>query len=139
MQERPDLVIVVGDVNSTLAAALTANKLGIKVAHVEAGLRSGDREMPEEINRICTDALCTYLFTTDRLAGDNLRRDGIAEDRIHFVGNVMIDALMKHRAAAEGLGLIDQLGLKKAGFATLTLHRPSRFRSSFRSIPERGT
>jgi len=125
LEESPDLVIVVGDVNSTLACAVTAKKLGIQVAHVEAGLRSRDMTMPEEINRICTDAVSDHLFTTDRLAGENLRREGIAEERIHFVGNVMIDTLERHRAAAHGLDLIRELGLEPGRFATLTLHRPS--------------
>jgi UDP-N-acetylglucosamine 2-epimerase (non-hydrolysing) len=125
LDERPDLVIVVGDVNSTLASAITAKKLGIAVAHIEAGLRSRDMSMPEEINRLCTDAVSDYLFTTDRLAGANLRQEGIAEEKIHFVGNVMIDTLLKHKAAAERLGLRQALGLKKKGYATLTLHRPS--------------
>ena len=123
--ERPDLVIVVGDVNSTMACAITAKKLGIQVAHVEAGLRSGDIGMPEEINRLCTDVLCEYLFTADRFANENLHREGIAPERIHFVGNVMIDTLARHRAAAQDLDLMRHLGLEKGRFATLTLHRPS--------------
>ena len=125
LEEQPDLVIVVGDVNSTMACAITAKKLGIQVAHVEAGLRSRDMSMPEEINRICTDAVSDQLFTTDRFANQNLLREGIAEERIHFVGNVMIDTLERHRAAAEELDLLRQLGLEKGRFATLTLHRPS--------------
>ena len=125
ISQKPDLVIVVGDVNSTLACAITAKKLGIKVAHVEAGLRSGDMNMPEEINRRCTDVLSDYLFTTDRFANQNLRQEGVAEERIHFVGNVMIDTLAKYRAVAEGLGLSQRLGLERHGFATVTLHRPS--------------
>ena len=125
VRESPDLVIVVGDVNSTMACAITAKKLGIEVAHVEAGLRSRDMSMPEEINRLCTDALCDYLFTTDVLADENLRREGVAEDRIHFVGNVMIDTLLKHRDIAERLSLMDNMGLGRNRFATLTLHRPS--------------
>jgi UDP-N-acetylglucosamine 2-epimerase (non-hydrolysing) len=124
-RERPDLVIVVGDVNSTMACTITAKKLGIQVAHVEAGLRSGDIRMPEEINRLCTDVLCDYLFTTDRFANENLRQEGIAEERIHFVGNVMIDSLTTHRAAAKNLDLMHRLGLVEGHFATLTLHRPS--------------
>src|SRR5262249_45065210 len=124
-RERPDLVIVVGDVNSTMACTIAAKKLGIQVAHVEAGLRSRDLSMPEEINRLCTDVLCEYLFTTDRFANENLRHEGIAEERIHFVGNVMIDTLMTHRAAAQNLDLMQRLGLKQGRFATLTLHRPS--------------
>jgi UDP-N-acetylglucosamine 2-epimerase (non-hydrolysing) len=124
-RERPDLVIVVGDVNSTMACAITAKKLGIRVAHVEAGLRSGDLSMPEEVNRLCTDVLCEYLFTTDRFANENLRQEGISEERIHFVGNVMIDTLVRHRAAARNLNLMRRLGLEEGRFATLTLHRPS--------------
>ena len=123
--ERPDLVIVVGDVNSTMACTITAKKLGIKVAHVEAGLRSRDMTMPEEINRLCTDVLCDYLFTTDRVANENLLKEGVPEDKIHFVGNVMIDTLIKHKAKAKNLKLQQNLGLKKKNYATLTLHRPS--------------
>jgi UDP-N-acetylglucosamine 2-epimerase (non-hydrolysing) len=123
--EAPDLVVVVGDVNSTLACTVTAKKLGIRVAHVEAGLRSRDMSMPEEINRLCTDVLCDYLFTTDALASENLRNEGIAEERIHFVGNVMIDTLMKHRALAERRELLSSWGLRPGEYATLTLHRPS--------------
>lgn len=125
LEHCPDLVIVVGDVNSTLACTLTAKKMGIQVAHVEAGLRSRDMSMPEEINRLCTDVLCDHLFTTDRIAGENLRREGISEERIFFVGNVMIDTLLKHREKAGGLTLLEKWGLQKGGYATLTLHRPS--------------
>jgi UDP-N-acetylglucosamine 2-epimerase (non-hydrolysing) len=125
LSERPDLVIVVGDVNSTMACAITAKKLGIAVAHVEAGLRSGDMAMPEEINRLCTDIVSDFLFTTDRFADENLVKEGIAREKIHFVGNVMIDTLTKHRAMAERLTVTRDLGLEHGGFATLTLHRPS--------------
>jgi UDP-N-acetylglucosamine 2-epimerase (non-hydrolysing) len=125
LQERPDLVIVVGDVNSTLACTITAKKLGIKVAHVEAGLRSRDMSMPEEINRLCTDVLCDYLFTTDHFANENLLAEGISPDKILFVGNVMIDTLLKHKELAGKFGLVERWGLKPDGFATLTLHRPS--------------
>lgn len=125
LEKRPDLVIVVGDVNSTMACTITAKKLGIKVAHVEAGLRSRDMDMPEEINRLCTDVLCDYLFTTDRLADENLAKEGVAKDKIYFVGNVMIDTLIKHRAMAEKLTLRPKLGLEKRAYATMTLHRPS--------------
>jgi UDP-N-acetylglucosamine 2-epimerase (non-hydrolysing) len=125
MRERPDLVIVVGDVNSTMACTITAKKLGIRVAHVEAGLRSRDMGMPEEINRLCTDVLCDYLFTTDYMADENLRAEGVAEDKIFFVGNVMIDTLLKHRAMASGLDVGKRLGLKPGQYATLTMHRPS--------------
>lgn len=125
LTEKPDLVIVVGDVNSTMACAITAKKLGIQVAHVEAGLRSRDMSMPEEINRLCTDVLCDYLFTTDRFANQNLRAEGIAENRIFFVGNVMIDTLLKHKQIAEQLNLSREWGLVPGNYATLTLHRPS--------------
>ncbi len=125
LTEKPDLVIVVGDVNSTMACTITAKKLGIKVAHVEAGLRSRDMEMPEEINRLCTDALCDYLFTTDHFANENLRNEGISEDKIFFVGNVMIDTLLKHKNLALKLDVFNKLGVEKNGYATLTMHRPS--------------
>jgi UDP-N-acetylglucosamine 2-epimerase (non-hydrolysing) len=125
LNHAPDLVIVVGDVNSTMACTITAKKLGIKVAHVEAGLRSRDMSMPEEINRLCTDVLCDYLFTTDHFADENLIAEGVSTEKIFFVGNVMIDTLLKHQELARGLGLIEQWGLKPRGFATLTLHRPS--------------
>jgi UDP-N-acetylglucosamine 2-epimerase (non-hydrolysing) len=121
----PDLVVLVGDVNSTLACSITAAKLWIPVAHVEAGLRSLDRRMPEEINRIVTDAVSDLLFTTSRDAGENLVREGIPHDRIHFVGNVMIDTLLRHRAQAAGSDVLRRLGLRGRGYSLLTLHRPS--------------
>jgi UDP-N-acetylglucosamine 2-epimerase (non-hydrolysing) len=123
LRERPGWVIVVGDINSTLACAVTAKKLGIRVAHVEAGLRSRDMTMPEEINRICTDAIADLLFTTDALAGENLRREGIAPEKIHLVGNTMIDTLYRHIERARRLPLLN--GLSPGGYAVLTLHRPS--------------
>jgi UDP-N-acetylglucosamine 2-epimerase (non-hydrolysing) len=125
LREKPDLVIVVGDVNSTMACTITARKLGIRVAHVEAGLRSRDMAMPEEINRLCTDVLCDYLFTTDRFANENLRKEGVPEEKIFFVGNVMIDTLLKHKEMAGHLDLMDRWGLEPGKYATLTLHRPS--------------
>ncbi len=124
-QVQPDLIIVVGDVNSTLAATLTGRKLDLRVAHVEAGLRSFDRAMPEEINRLCTDAIADHLFTTDRLASEQLRREAVPEERIHFVGNVMIDSLMRHLEAAKAANFAATLGLNSGAYATLTLHRPS--------------
>jgi UDP-N-acetylglucosamine 2-epimerase (non-hydrolysing) len=123
--EAPDLVVVVGDVNSTLACALTAKKLGFRVAHVEAGLRSFDMSMPEEINRLCTDAICDDLFTTDHFANANLHREGVAASRIHFVGNVMIDTLLRHLESARRLRTTEELGLRPGAYATLTLHRPA--------------
>ncbi len=125
LEEVPDLVLVVGDVNSTMACTITAKKLGIRVAHVEAGLRSFDMGMPEEINRLCTDVLCDLLFTTDRIANANLRREGLPEERIHFVGNVMIDTLLKHRERAAMLPLRRRWGLEAGEYGVLTLHRPS--------------
>ena len=123
---RPDLVLVVGDVNSTVAAAITAAKRGITVAHVEAGLRSFDRSMPEEINRILTDAIADLLFVTEESGRDNLMREGIDPARIHFVGNVMIDALEGSRRQWERSSIFDRLGLEpNATYAVLTLHRPS--------------
>jgi len=125
LQEKPDLVIVVGDVNSTLACTITAKKMGIKVAHVEAGLRSRDMDMPEEINRLCTDVLCDYLFTTDHFANENLIEEGVDKNKIIFVGNVMIDTLQKHKKIAGQLDLSKRLGLEPGKYATLTMHRPS--------------
>jgi len=124
-RERPDLVVVVGDVNSTLAASVTAAKLCIPVAHVEAGLRSRDRTMPEEINRIVTDALSDLLFTPSVDGDENLRAEGVAEERIHFVGNVMIDSLRRCLPLTEKSELPGSLGLQSRGYALLTLHRPS--------------
>lgn len=129
LEERPDLVLVVGDVNSTMACAIDAKKLGIPVVHVEAGLRSGDMSMPEEINRLVTDSISDLLFTTDRIANEALRREGVAEEKIHFVGNVMIDSLLKHRDKALSRPTLRELGLAdpqgRAGeYAVVTLHRP---------------
>ena len=124
--QRPDLVLVVGDVNSTLAAALTAVKLGLPVAHVEAGLRSFDRTMPEEINRLLTDAVATFLFVTEESGRRNLVREGIAPGKIHFVGNVMIDALQAFKPRWRASSIFSRLGLTTAQpYAVLTLHRPS--------------
>lgn len=121
--ERPDWVVVVGDVNSTLACALVARKLCVGVAHVEAGLRSKDMTMPEEVNRICTDAISDLLFTTEESANRNLRGEGVAEERIHFVGNTMVDTLLAHRDEALALPLPS--GLSAGRYAVLTLHRPA--------------
>jgi UDP-N-acetylglucosamine 2-epimerase (non-hydrolysing) len=125
LEQEPDVVLVVGDVNSTLACALVAAKLGFPVAHVEAGLRSFDRTMPEEINRVLTDQIADLLFTTEQSANENLRREGVALDRIHFVGNVMIDTLLRHRERALALGALGEHGLEAQRYALLTLHRPS--------------
>ena len=125
----PHVVIVVGDVNSTLAATLTAKKLGIDVAHVEAGLRSFDMTMPEEINRLCTDAIADLLFTTDRIADGNLLREGVAAERIHFVGNVMIDLPLPAVNSQPKSDSTSDWDLKAKAYATLTLHRPSNVES----------
>jgi len=123
--ERPDLVSVVGDVNSTLAAALVAAKMAIPVAHVEAGLRSFDRTMPEEINRIVTDRVSDWLLTPSPDADENLRREGTEPERIVRVGNVMIDSLLASKARADALPTLVDLGLTPRGYAVCTLHRPS--------------
>ena len=127
---KPSMVLVVGDVNSTIAAALTAVKLGIKVAHVEAGLRSFDMAMPEEINRKLTDAISDLLFVSEKSGIDNLRREGVAEEKIVFVGNVMIDSLLRHRDLAGRSPILEKLGVRKNGgryppYGVMTLHRPS--------------
>jgi len=123
--QRPDVVVVVGDVNSTVAGALTAVKLGISVAHVEAGLRSFDRTMPEEINRLVTDAIADQLFVTEESGRENLRREGIDADRIHMVGNVMIDSLEQCRQVWEQSDIAARLGLERGHYGVVTLHRPS--------------
>lgn len=147
LKEKPDLVIVVGDVNSTLAAALAAVKLHIPVAHVEAGLRSYDREMPEEINRVLTDAISDYLFTHCHEADENLIREGIHKEKIYLVGNVMVDNLLYNKEKAKKSDILFKLGLTEnspltshispfTDYALLTLHRPSNvdFKGSLAEI-----
>ena len=137
-QEKPDWVVVVGDVNATCACSITAKKEHVRLAHIEAGLRSGDMSMPEEVNRLVTDRLSDLLFTPDRLSGDNLRREGVADDKIRFVGNIMIDTLEAQRHKAEELRVADIVGCNRMEgqgdkadvfeqdiFSLLTLHRPS--------------
>ncbi len=125
LRERPDVVVVVGDVNSTIGCALPAVKLGIPVAHVEAGLRSFDRSMPEEINRILTDAISDTLFVTEPSGKTNLLNEGVAENRIFFVGNVMIDTLLFHKGKAAQSPILETLDMRPREYALLTLHRPS--------------
>lgn len=120
-----DLVLVVGDVTSTMACAITAQKMGVKVAHVEAGIRSNDWSMPEEINRLVTDAITNYFFTTSEVANENLRGSGISEDNIFFVGNTMIDTLLRNRYKFLKPKLWDEIGLKEGEFVVMTLHRPA--------------
>jgi UDP-N-acetylglucosamine 2-epimerase (non-hydrolysing) len=124
-EQKPDLVVVVGDVNSTFAAAFVAKQMGFAVAHVEAGLRSFDTSMPEEINRLLTDRMSDLLFTTEESANRNLANEGISKDKIYFTGNVMIDTLLKHRGLSEKSGILRKLRLKEKQYGVLTLHRIS--------------
>jgi len=134
--ERPDLVVVVGDVNSTMACAITAKKLCIPVAHVEAGLRSRDWTMPEEINRVITDAVSDLLFTPSRDADQNLFQEGVSQERVHFVGNIMIDCLLEQLPKTENYDTLRRFGVDAGKYATLTLHRPGNVDSPevFRGI-----
>jgi len=125
LKDKPALVMVVGDVNSTLACALVAKKLFIKVAHVEAGLRSFDQRMPEEVNRLLTDQISDFLFTTEKSAEINLKREGIDSSKIFFVGNVMIDTLIMNIKKAKKLFYYKKFNLKKNSYALITVHRPS--------------
>ncbi|MHC4116282.1 MAG: non-hydrolyzing UDP-N-acetylglucosamine 2-epimerase [Planctomycetota bacterium] len=129
LQYDPDAVLVVGDVNSTVACGLVAVKLGVKLVHVEAGLRSGDRSMPEEVNRVLTDSISDMLFCTEKSGVDNLIKEGIAREKIHMVGHVMIDTLLRNLGRARDSRIIDRLQeqgrLNGEGYAMLTLHRPS--------------
>lgn len=124
-EHKPDWVLVVGDVNSTIACALVAKKLGIRVAHVEAGLRSYDRSMPEEINRVLTDSISDLLFVSEPSGLENLRKEGIDAGRVHFVGNVMIDTLKSNLAKAAQSPILARLGLRCKAYNVVTLHRPS--------------
>jgi UDP-N-acetylglucosamine 2-epimerase (non-hydrolysing) len=123
--EKPDLVLVVGDVNSTIACALTAVKLLVPVAHVEAGLRSFDRTMPEEINRVLTDAISDWLFVTEPSGLDNLRKEGVPAERVFFVGNVMMDTLVTCRPRVDASRVLERIGVQPGRYAVLTLHRPA--------------
>jgi UDP-N-acetylglucosamine 2-epimerase (non-hydrolysing) len=124
-ERRPDCVVVVGDVNSTIACALVSVKLGVAVAHVEAGLRSFDRTMPEEINRLLTDAISDHLFVTEQSGIDNLAKEGVAGNKVHFTGNVMIDTLLSFKARADASKVHEELGVAGGSYAPITLHRPS--------------
>ncbi len=125
LEQKPDLVLVVGDVNATMATSVVASKLHIPVAHVEAGLRSRDMTMPEEINRLITDAIADLLFTPSQDGSDNLRNENVAESRIHLVGNIMIDSLVRSIEKARDLGTIDRFGVNKGEYGVVTLHRPA--------------
>ena len=123
--DKPDICLVVGDVTSTMACAITAQKLHVKVAHVEAGIRSGDWSMPEEINRMVTDSITNYFFTTSEVANESLRKAGIGNERIFYVGNTMIDTLVKHRPRFQKPEVWDKIGLEKGKYIVMTLHRPA--------------
>lgn len=125
LERRADLCLVVGDVTSTMACSITAAKLGLSVAHVEAGIRSGDRSMPEEINRLVTDVLSAWFFTTSETANDNLREAGVKDERIFFVGNTMIDTLYANLQRLRPPAFVQTLDLQPQGYFVLTLHRPS--------------
>jgi len=125
MDEKTDLCLVVGDVNSTMACSIVAQKLHVPVAHVEAGIRSGDWKMPEEINRLVTDAITNFFFTTTPEAGDKLKKSGVSEDKIYWVGNTMIDTLLKHRNRFQQPPFWAELGLQKNEYLVITLHRPA--------------
>lgn len=125
MEEPSDLCLVVGDVTSTMACSIAAQKLGVKVAHVEGGIRSGDWTMPEEINRMVTDAITNWFFTTSEVANRNLRQSGVSDDRIFFVGNTMIDTLLSNMDKLRPPAFWDEQGLMPGGYFVLTLHRPA--------------
>ncbi len=131
-QEKPDWIVVVGDVNATLACSVAAHKLHVNVCHIEAGLRSGDERMPEEINRLVTDRLSNLLLTPDKLSSENLRKEGDPEEKIRFVGNIMIDTLEANRHKAEDLDINEIIKnnlipgqISSSSYALMTMHRPS--------------
>lgn len=136
--EKPDWVVVVGDVNSTMACTLVAVKMGIRVAHVEAGLRSFDRSMPEEINRLVTDSIADLLLTPSEDANENLHREGVPDSRIRLVGNIMIDSLLANLGKAGESTVLSRLGVQKRGFIYVTLHRPSNVDTRESLIPIMG-
>lgn len=122
---KPDIVLVVGDVNSTFAAALTANKMGIKIAHIESGLRSFDRTMPEEINRLLTDEICDYFFVTEQSGYEHLLREGKKKEHIFFVGNTMIDTLVAFDREVQQANVLEELGITHKNYVLMTMHRPA--------------
>jgi UDP-N-acetylglucosamine 2-epimerase (non-hydrolysing) len=125
LEEKPDLVLVVGDVNATAACSIVAVKMGIKTVHVEAGLRSGDRAMPEEVNRVITDAICDQLFITEQSGMINLAKEGVSDDKVNFVGNVMIDSLIYYRGKAKKETILEELKVTPKEYILMTMHRPS--------------
>lgn len=130
--EKPDLLMVVGDVNSTLAAAITANKMGVRIGHLESGLRSFDRTMPEEHNRVLTDRITDHFFITEESGLDNLLREGEPQEKLHFVGNTMIDTLVAFEPQVQASDVLAQLGLGNGGHVLMTIHRPATV-----DVPER--
>lgn len=138
LQEKSDLCLVVGDVTSTMACSIAAQKLHVKVAHVEGGIRSGDWTMPEEINRMVTDSITNYFFTTTEIADNNLRKLGVIDDRIFRVGNTMIDTLLKHRPRFKKPAIWDEIDLKQGNYIVMTLHRPANVdeESKFKELLE---
>lgn len=132
LREKSDICLVVGDVTSTMACAITARKLLVPVAHVEGGIRSGDETMPEEINRMVTDSITNYFFTTSEVANENLRRSGIINKRIFFVGNTMIDTLIKNQSRFLKPEIWNQISLKEKEYIVLTLHRPANVDAEFK-------
>lgn len=125
IEHKPDAVLVVGDVNSTIGCGYVAVKMGIKLIHVEAGLRSHDKAMPEEVNRLLTDCISDYLFCTEKSGVENLKKEGVSDDKIFMVGNVMIDTLLKNLEKAKQSPIMKDLGLEPKTYATMTMHRPS--------------
>lgn len=122
--EKPDVILVVGDVNSTLACGIVAAKQHVPLVHVEAGLRSGDKKMPEEVNRIVTDSISDYLFVTEQSGMDNLKAEGVSDDKVFFVGNVMIDALVQFREKAAQTTILEEVGVTEKEYVLVTMHRP---------------
>lgn len=125
LQEKPDMILVVGDVNSTIACSLTASKLHIKIVHVEAGLRSGDRLMPEEINRVLTDSISDLLFVTEKSGLENLKHEGVSTEKVYFTGNVMIDSLAYFKSKSKDSNIHQKFNLELHKYVLVTLHRPS--------------
>ena len=139
IKEKPDLVIVAGDVNSTIACALAAVKLNIKVAHIESGLRSFDRTMPEEINRILTDSISDFLFVTEKSGLENLKTEGVSKQKIFHVGNTMIDSIFHFKNKADQSNILERFNITKKEFALVTFHRPSNGNDSSAFVQILGT
>lgn len=125
LEEKPQVVLVVGDVNATAACSIVAVKMGIRTVHVEAGLRSEDRSMPEEINRIITDAICDHLFVSEKSGVDNLAKEGIPSEKVSFVGNVMIDSLSYFSKKVKQMTILEDLAIRAKEYILMTLHRPA--------------